>query len=209
MNKEELNVELENITDLFDEVIEKQKKGEMPFNAGAYVVESYFYVEKNLYKIVITWSGKIGYSPYQLNGSHKELIVNNIENFIKNKTGESNLHDVEYNYSKNESFLICLHITRIKKLIISTEIKAHLETKIIEKRIELEKEAKSKNKEKLYNIIDKSIQGLALRELIQKTRFFKDPEERKEKLNELINAGRITTQIDINSRRGKKVYKSL
>lgn len=152
---------------------------------------------------------KTSFNPEQLNGSHENSLLHKIEQFIKLNTFKQNEMQFVFNYNDNESYIFYLYIYRVKDFLISSEIKDVLMQENLKQKEIKKEEKKDTNIEKMYKLIFWNKSGISLGEIIQKTRFFKNPEERKESLQTLINQGKIIMNIDTSHKRIKKIYKPI
>lgn len=152
---------------------------------------------------------KASFSSEQLNGSHEELILYKIEQFIQSNTFNQKELQFIFNYNDKESYVFYLYIYQYRDFLISSEIKKILMQEELKQKEIKKEEKKDKAIEKTYKLIFWNKSGISLGEIIQKTRFFKNPEERKTSLQILINQGKIIMNEDKSSGKIKKIYKPI
>lgn len=191
---------------LLDEIVYNHEKKIMRPSK----IKIIFYFMKEFFEIKFFFSGLTSHDSQQINGTHEDFLILEFERFIisavyKNETPLYLIH----NYKNEKSYKISVSIKRIKEYLPSSEVKVRLEQQSMEKILRDEKELKNKNKNKLYKIINSNRNGISLKDLIQKTRFFESPEDRHNKLQELINSETIMLEIDKTGRKDKKVYKAI
>lgn len=164
--------------------------------------------DNDLFIISFVLGGKVNFNPEQLNGSHEAIIIYKIEAFIADNIYTDNELQIVFNYDNESSYKFFIYIESIKEIVLNSQMQEELAQQKIKKIEEKKLQLKNKNINKIYNIIYNN-PDISTTELIQKTRFVKDPSERNYLVEKLVDEGKIMLEIDKSKGRLKKTYKAI
>lgn len=166
--------------------------------------EMFYQSGDNLYSLEIYMADKVD----EL-GISSDLAMFKIDEFISENSNTGGRFEFIYNYQNKTSHRVYVFSKKIEEIMISpeTQEKINIDTMNIKKQKEVEKE-KSKL-DKLFFIIQKNEFGISLSDIIQKTRFYKNSNERLEALGLLLSQNKIHVTIDTSNKKQKRIYQAI
>lgn len=142
---------------------------------------------------------EVEYQNYSIDGSHEKFIAVKINDFIKNNVESkfSQKLNIKYNFDEGFTYEIIITFNHIgdDNFILFDEIISS----------DIKKNKRIKQKEKLLKLIQQKT-DICLTDIVQKTRFIKDKDERKQMLNELVLENKISLYEFKKAKKKKKIY---